>query len=293
MKNRVHLWVCLIFTVTFCLIAPAAAGELQFLTFPAVAPVTETSLSLPFTLPASTASAVSFRCSALMDTATGNRISPDRISLSYNQKTVGPNKLLTLTPQPTGGPEAGSTREFGLQINFLPSDPPGEYEGIIEAVLHHSTQDTERISLWVKTRVLPWIKLERVSGQPFPGFDSLSSLTESNLTITEPLKLLLASNTHWQLYLRVGTAIPHHDPEFPLQIRIGRPGKAGEEKKTLLANGPAQLVAAGPPTVVGDGLTPANYWTELYLSASIADWRQYPTGNHQLTFYLSGQTITP
>ncbi|HHT48708.1 MAG TPA: hypothetical protein GXZ98_05380 [Firmicutes bacterium] len=293
MKNRVHLWVCLIFTVTSCLIAPAAAQEPQILTFPAVAAVTETGRTLTFTLPGATASAVSFHCAGLVEPVTGNRINGDRLTFSYGQKKVGPNQVLTLNTKPTGKPEPDSAREFGLQITFLPSDPPGEYGGIIEAVLHDSTEQAERIPLWVKARVLPWIKVETASVQPFARPDPVLSLTEHSLEINEPVKVFLASNAPWRLYLRAGMAIPDQDRSLLLHIKIGHTGQGGEEQKTLLVNGPSQLVATGPPTVVGDGLAPANYWTELYLSAFLADWRQYPTGNYPLTFIFSGETINP
>jgi len=293
MKNRLPFWISLLLTVTFYLTPPAEALAPQSLTFPAVAPVAETNLSLPFTLPGSPASAVSFHCAALVELATGNRISGDRLTFTYGQTTVGPGQLLTLASNSTERTEPGSARDFWLHIKFLPSDPPGEYEGIIEAVLHPSTEKTEGIPLRVKVRVLPWIKLETAPAQPLAILGSPFSFTESSLEFSEPLKLLLASNAPWRLYLKVGMAIPPQDPGFPLRIGIGRTGKTVENKNTLLANGPAQLVASGPPTVVGDGLEPANYWTELYFSASITDWRQYPTGNHQLTFYFSGQTIAP
>lgn len=295
MKKSVLFWISLFLTVAFCLRPPEAAGEAPFLTFPAVAPVTKTCRSLSFTLPASPASTVSFHCSDLVDPVTGHRLEAGRLTFLYGRQIVGPGQPLILTPSPAGEPEPGSTREIELQINLLPSDPPGEYEGRLEAVLHHTPEKTEEIPLLVKVRVLPWIKLETASVQPaaFGSFSSFTDFTESSLTLNEPFKLLLATNAPWSLYLRAELTIAGQAPALPLRIKIGRPSKAGEVQKTLLANGPAQLVASGPPTVVGDGSVPAKYWTELYLSAFLNDWRQYPTGHYQLTFYFSGQTITP
>jgi hypothetical protein len=94
--------------------------------------------------------------------------------------------------------------------------------------------------------------------------------------------------------LRVGNCesfTPAKTPCFPLQIRIGKTIKAEDFSEILRPNDRHQLVAFGPPTVGGNGLTPANYWTELYVTASISNWHDYPTGIHTYPFFFCGETV--
>ncbi|HBL36566.1 MAG TPA: hypothetical protein DDZ55_07120 [Firmicutes bacterium] len=276
MKKRTLVLLGLFLLLAVQKMYRTSAQGIAILDFRSVTPVAPESRSLPFNLPVTATTSASFECSGLVAPKTGNRIAADRITFSRSQRLAG-----------------GQSESFLATIRFLPSDLPGEYEGIVYAVPQHVEENTERFPFLIKVRILPWIKIETASPHSLLVIKDSPSLTASNLQASAPIKLLLASNSPWRLYLRVGNTesfAPAKNPAFPIHIGIGKTVKAQDFSETLLSNGDYQLVAFGPPTVVGDGSTPSNFWTELYVTASIRNWHRYPTGVHTYPFFFSAET---
>jgi hypothetical protein len=276
MNKRTLVLVALFFILAVQYLSPIFGQALSLLDFRTVTPVAPESPALSFTLPISTATAISFEYSDLVGNKTGNKIAADRITFSHNPRSTG-----------------GQDENFLATIRILPSDLPDEYEGVVYAVSQQTEEKVERFPFIIKVRVLPWIKIKPASSQSLLVIKDSPSLTASNLQASEPMKLLLAANAPWRLYLRVGNCpccAPDKTPCFPLQIGIGKTIKTEDFSEILLPSGQHQLVAFGPPTVSGDGLALSNYWTELYVTASISNWRDWPTGVHTFAFIFYGET---
>lgn len=279
MKKRTPVIWCNLFLLLVFLTLPTAFAQTSkplVVDFGSIAPVNKMSRSLPFTLPVATTQAVRFEVSALSAAKTGNQIPAERLTFTVDTAT----KI------------SGELAVFQLTIQLLPSDPPGEYEGLIYAV-DPDAKATQPLPLLVKVRVLPWIRLEPANSYPLLTIAELPFSTENYLSARIPVKLLLASNAPWRLSLRVENETPFNAPPFPLRIGIGKTLKAEDFKERILPSDDYLPVAFGAPTVVGDGSTPTNYWTELYFSASIANWRHYPTGNYDFSLVLTAETLVP
>ena len=276
-KHTPVIWFGLFLLLVFLTLPTAFAqsNKLLIVDFGSIAPVNKMSPSLPFTLPVTT-QAVQFNSSGLSAVKTGHRIPAERLTFSAD----------TITKR------RGEVAVYQLKIQLLPSDPPGEYEGFVDVVCPDAN-GAQPISLLVKVEILPWVRIEPANTNPLLTIAESPFLTEGNLSARTPVKILLASNAPWRLLLRLGSKTPFKAPPFPFQIGIGKTLKTEDFKERMLPNDDYRPVAFGAPTVVGDGSTPANYWTELYCTVSIANWHHYPTGDYDTSMFFAAETVVP
>lgn len=275
-----------------CTTTTANTGRPQYLDFGSVAPVTQVSRTLPFIIPATPAPTVRFESSGLIMARTGNRIPAERLTLALGKTTSGLNQQVTL---PTGSAPTtvnGNYLAFQLTIQLLPSDPPGEYEGTIN-VVYPETESPGPMPITVKIRILPWVRIKPISPDAVLTIKESPFLTEDNLPAIAPVKLLLASNAPWRLLLRIEEQTLFNAPPFPLQARIGKTLKTTDFHGRILPGDDYRPVAFGQATVVGDGSTPKNYWTELFFTVSVPNWHHYPTGDYRFRLLFAAETITP
>ena len=279
MKKRNPVFWLSFFLLTVFLALPTAfahANKPLIMDLGSIAPAQKMSRALAFTLPVPPTQAVQFKGTGLSAAKTGNRIPAER---------------LTFTPDPSTQNNATRT-VYHLQIQLLPSEPPGEYEGLIYAV-YPTAKRHNPAPYWSKSRSYPGSASNRGNSTPQLNIAASPFLREDKLLTRNPVKLLLASNAPWRLLLRLENETPFHTSPFPLQIGIGKTLNTVVFKERMRVSDDYRPVAFGAPTVVGDGSTPANYWTELYLTAAIDDWYHYPTGNYNFKMFLAAETLLP
>lgn len=279
MKKRTPVvWFILLLLAVF-LTTPTKAAPTNkplIMDFGLIAPVSKITRSLTFTLPVAATQAVRFETTGLFAVRTGNRIPAERLTFTADSTTKRDN----------------AAAAFQATIQLLPSDPPGEYEGLVYAVCP-GAEGAPSIPLLVKVGILPWIRLEPANTQPLLTVDTSSFWTEELITTRHPVKLLLASNAPWCLALRIGNETPLDTLPFPLLVGIGKTINTMDFKERMFPGGDYRPVAFGNPTVAGDGATAANYWTELYITASVANWPHYPTGDYNFRLFLTAKTLAP
>ncbi|HBK67017.1 MAG TPA: hypothetical protein DEB05_05750 [Firmicutes bacterium] len=289
MKKKILSLLGLVLFFTFLFIPPVLSYTPAILYFRDIIPVQKSIESLTFTLPLVGVEKISFICDSPIEQSTGKIIPEQRITFSYQQQTVFSNQPLSLN---TGlNTEAMTEKEISFLINieFNPSDPPGEYEGKIYAVCQNSTGDSRRIPLMLKIKILPWIKLKSATPNPSLVINRLASFTETDLQPMEPVIIMIASNSSWLLYMNVRKEANSTTLFVPIEISVANSSKHESFREIFLPNDGYKMVAAGPPTVIGDGSGNNRYWTELALNASIPDCINYPSGNHAFNLYFSGR----
>ncbi len=292
MRKRISSLFVIILCFAFFSFSPALANPPLILNFRDIKAFEKSIVSLSFSLPVYNTQTLSFDCSSPVDLSTGKTIPQERITFTYQQQTVSVNQPLQLTTNNLGQDSVvcGKTADFLINIEFNPSDLPGEYQGYIYAVYQDSTGNSERIPIFLKINLLPWIRFKTATPNPKIIFNHIPSLTGIGLQTTEPIRILLASNAPWCLFLRFGEKRIFERSSFPIEVSISKSSKDKSFKESFFPNEGFKLVASGSPTISGDGSEPEKYWTELWFSASILDWHLYPTGTHSLVIYLSGQT---
>ncbi|NLM37222.1 MAG: hypothetical protein GX202_03735 [Firmicutes bacterium] len=280
MKKRTPVvWFALFFFAVFLTLpaTTAAAHKPLIVDFGAIAPVSKTSRSVSFTLPVATTRTVRLESADLSAVSSGNRIPAERFTFTAAHDTAKRNNAA-----------AG----YMLTLQLLPSDPPGEYEGLVYAVCP-GAEGTLSIPVLVKVEILPWIRLEPANDNPLLTVAASSMGTEDHLSTRNPVKLLLASNAPWCLALRIGDETPFHPLPFPLLVGVGKNLNTMDFKEKIFPGRDYRTVAFGNPTVLGDGASDAHYWTELYITASIDHWSRYPKGNYDFRLFLAAKTLTP
>lgn len=293
MKKFIPILLSLLLPLAFFRALPLSAYSPVMLHFREVIPLQRSIESLSFPLSLADAEEIYFFSSPAVDQNTGKTIPEERFTFSFQQKTVASNQPLALskTDMNNNSTDAENVYHFFANIEFYPSDPPGEYEEKVSVVYRNSLGESEQIPLVLKFKVLPWIRLQTGVPNPSMVISHISSPTETDLQSIEPVTMLVASNSPWLLYMRVERNPFTKTALIPIEISILESQKYEGFGGTFLPSEDFKLVAAGPPTVIGDGSGNHQYWTEMTLSGSISNCLNYPTGAHDFRFYFSGKTL--
>ncbi|NLW56058.1 MAG: hypothetical protein GX050_05495 [Firmicutes bacterium] len=291
MQKKILVLVCFSLLITLLSLTPVSAASPVVLNF-RVTDTSETrSASSPFTLPLEGVERISFLYSDAIDHSTGQIIPAGRISFTHHQQTVSAGQALEISPdQRSQGISPEQPGAFTINIMFFPSDLPGKYEAIIEAVCQSAGGEEKRLPLLLKINVLPWIKLKSAIPNQTLIIDQVSFRGDTEIKARHPVSILVASNAPWRLYMKIDSGLTGHRKPIPIALSV-LPSTAYEGlNASIYPYEDYKLVAAGPPTVVGDRSGSVGYWTELVLSAEIPNAHLYPAG--QYTFILSFSAIT-
>lgn len=292
---RKNLFILVWISLIFVFVAPVFASTPVLLNFREVKPVETATASLAFSLPLDEVERISFEYSDIIDQNSGRIIPADRISFTYQRQTVSPGQALEFAPArlAAGNPSSEQTGNFAINIKFLPSDPPGKYEGTIYALAQTAGGEVQRIPLILKINVLPWIKLRTAVPQQQLVIDEIPFRGETELKSRQPVRILIASNASWELYMKIENMLTGKTEPVPIELHVHPSANYTGFNNRFDQHEGYKLIAAGPPTVAGTGPEHAGYWTELVFSASIPQAHQYPTGQYSFGLSFYGIPLEP
>lgn len=293
MRKNLLVLVCSILIFTCQTRTPVSAFTPVLLNFQDIKPVETGIASLSFTLPLDEVERISFDYTGVVDQSTSRTIPAERISFTHQQQTVSAGQTLEMDPdQWRGGrPSLERPGDYTINIKFIPSDPPGKYEGMIEAVCQSVGGEAKRIPLMLKVNVLPWIKLQTAVPNQLLVIDEVAFRGGTEIKSRQPVSILVASNASWQLYMKVENMLTSKSEPVPIELSVHPSADYEGFDSQFYPYDGYKLVAVGPSTVAGDGPQHSGYWTELVFSAMIPQAHHYPTGQYTFGLNFSGITL--
>lgn len=233
---------------------------------------------------------VSIETWGLVNYQNKERIPPERITLSFNNKTVP----LTATPLIVDL-NGVTNQQFSIQfaLDLEPVDQPGRYQGVIQFRFREMQQNQPQwsgpIPVTLTVQVEPWIRLQTDATSLKLGPDI--DLNNKNLANTEPLAVQLASNSNWQLSLNI-TFITKPAPNQAIPLLI----TTGDGSKQFQGTGPIQLTASDGPKVIASGsatVSNQSYWCDIPLNVKLVDYPNYSTSLYYFNVNFFGKVVQP